>query len=74
MNALEFKLPLVGLGTCYYEFSKENPVEELQVAATERPDDTVRHSRKIQGTLHVEFLVIALELVELASRHRQFRL
>ena len=24
MNALEFKLPLVGLGTCYYEFSKED--------------------------------------------------
>ena len=21
----DFKLPLVGLGTCYYEFSKENP-------------------------------------------------
>ena len=21
----DFKWPLVGLGTCYYEFSKENP-------------------------------------------------
>ena len=21
----DFKLPLVGLGTCYYEFSKKNP-------------------------------------------------
>ena len=27
----DFKLPLVGLGTCYYEFSKENPVAGVRL-------------------------------------------
>ena len=26
----DFKLPLVGLGTCYYEFSKGNPDEGVR--------------------------------------------
>ena len=52
----------------------DDPVEEPQVSPPECADNTVRHPRKIQGAAHIKRLVVALELVELASRHRKFRL